>query len=105
MSDVSLKKSVIRCVHSCHLRDIKNGSYTFDKVGVYYGFHNYNRTAKQILELIDIIKNEVPDVEMCDLNVYEITTAQSNRHAHYTMVNVYVKTETVRGNINNYIPL
>ena len=100
-----MEKNVIRCIHNCQLRDIKNGSYAFDKVGVYYGFHNYNRTAKQILELIDIIKAEVPGVEMSDLNVYEITTAQSDRHAHYTMVNVYVDVNVVRNNLDNYIIL
>lgn len=100
-----MEKNVIRCIHSVQLRDIKNGSYVFDEVGVYYGFHNYNRTAKQILELIDIIKKEIPNVEMSNLNVYEITNAQSDRHAHYTMVHVYVKADIVRGNIDNYIAL
>lgn len=100
-----MEKNVIRCIHGCQLRDIKNGSYAFDRVGVYYGFHNYNRTAKQILELIDIIKSEVPNVEMCDLNVYEITTAQSDRHAHYTMVQVDVKTDVIRNNLDSYVIL
>lgn len=87
------------------MRDIKNGDYTFDRVGVYYGFHNYNRTAQQILKLIDIIQSEVPGVEMSDLHVYEITAAQSDHHAHYTMVHVYVKTDAVRDHIDNYIIL
>lgn len=98
-------KKIIRCINYSDLRDIKNGSYASDKVSVYYGFHNYNRTAKQILELIDIIRNEVPGVELDDINVYEITTAQSDRHAHYTMVHVYVKTDMVRKNLIDYIAL
>ena len=102
---MTTKKNVIRCIHSVQFRDIKNGSYAFDQVGVYYGFNNYNRTAKQILELIDIIKAEVPGVEMSELNVYEITTAQSDRHAHYTMVQVYVNVDVVRNNLCNYIIL
>ena len=100
-----MENNVIRCIHSAQLRDIKNDSYVFDTVGVYYGFHNYNRTAKQILELIDIVQKEIPGVKMSDLNVYEITKAQSDRHAHYTMVHVYVKANIVRSNIDNYTSL
>lgn len=100
-----MEKNVIKCIHSCQLRDIKNNSFAFDKVGVYYGFDNYNRTVKQILELIDIIQKDVPGVSMSELNVYEITKAQSDRHAHYTMVQVYVDVKTIRENLNNYIIL
>jgi UDP-N-acetylenolpyruvoylglucosamine reductase len=97
-----MEKNVIRCIHSVQLRDIKNGNCAFDKVGVYYGFNNYNRTAKQILELIDIIKKEVPDATMSELHVYEITRCQSDRHAGYTMINVYVDVNTVRDHLCNY---
>ena len=100
-----MKKSAIRCIHEENLRDIKNGSYEFDKVNVYYGFHNYKRTVEQLLELVSIIKSEIPDATMDALNVYEITTAQSNRHAHYTMVCVEVNTKTIRNNLQNYIAL
>lgn len=100
-----MNKNVIRCVHEAQMRDIKNGNYPFDEVGVYYGFHNYNRTMEQLLELVNIIKEEIPEANMKDLNVYEITNAQSDRHAHYTMVHVYVKAETVCNNLPNYIVL
>ena len=95
-------EKVLRCIHAGQFRDIKNGNYPFDVVGVYYGFPNYNRTAKQILELIDIIRKEVPNVGLSNLNVYEITKAQSDRHAHHTMVEVYVDTKTVKNNFQNY---
>ena len=95
-------EKVIRCIHASQFRDIRNGNYLADKVSVYYGLPNYNRTAKQILELIDVICKEVPNVDMNDLNVYEITTAQSDRHAHHTMVEVYVDAKTVQSNLQNY---
>ena len=100
-----MEKNVIRCIHSANMRDIKNDNYTRDQVGVYYGFHNYSRTAQQILELIDIIKGEIPGVKMSNLEVYEITRGQSDRHAHYTMVQVYVNTNVVRDNLRDYITL
>ena len=52
--------TVIRCVHGSTLREIKNGTYNAEKVGVYYGFENYKRTAQQILELINIIQDNQP---------------------------------------------
>ena len=48
--------AVIRCVHGSTLREIKNGTCNAERVGVYYGFENFKRTAKQILELINIIQ-------------------------------------------------
>ena len=100
-----MAKTLIRCLYNSDYYNLKNGQYNHDMVSVYYGFNNYNRTAKQVLELIDIVKNEVPGIDMSDLNVYEITTAQSDRHAHYTMVQVYMKTNVVCDNLNSYIIL
>lgn len=94
--------TVIRCVHGSTLRDIKNGTYNAEKVGVYYGFENYKRTAKQILELINIIQEEMHGIELDEMEVYEITRAQSDRHAHYTMVYISVNPDVVRENIGDY---
>lgn len=100
-----MKKNVIRCVHGVQLRDIKNDTFAFDKVGVYYGFNNYNRTVNHIMQLVDVIREEVPGVEVNNLTVYEITTAQSDRHAHHTMVQVYVDAKLVKENLSKYMIL
>jgi hypothetical protein len=97
-----MEQRVIRCVHAANLRDIKNGTYESDTVGVYYGFGNYNRTAKQIMTLVEVIKDELYGVELDEMEVYEITRAQSDRHAHCTMVYVSVSPDVVRENITDY---
>ncbi len=94
--------NVIRCVHGANLRDIKNGTYNAEKVGVYYGFENYKRTAKQIMDLINIIQDELYGIELDEMEIYEITRAQSDRHAHYTMVYISVDADVVRENIGDY---
>lgn len=94
--------AVIRCVHGSTLREIKNGTYNAEKVGVYYGFENYKRTAKQILELINVIQEEMHGIELDEMEVYEITRAQSDRHANCTMVYISVNPDVVRENIGDY---
>ena len=100
-----MPKVLIRCVHPENLYRIRKGTYEAEDVGVYYGFHNYNRTAKQIIELIDIIQSEIHGIEPEDMEVYEIAKSQSDRHAHYTMIYIRVPADTVRENIDEYIPL
>lgn len=99
------RKKVIRCIHGANLRDIKDGSFKSNKVGVYYGFRNYKRTATQILSLIRIARKENPALKPRDIEVYEISPGQSDRHAHHTMVYVDVDVDTVKKDLHNYISL
>lgn len=95
-------KRVMRCIHYSQFHDIKKGNCNQDSVSVYYGFDNYDRSATQILELINIVRNEMPGIELDKMNVYEITKAQSDRHAHQTMVQLFVPVDTIRNNIEAY---
>ena len=55
-------------------------------IGVYYGFDNYKRTMYQLNELADVIRSEVNLEDVYDMDVYEITQAQSCRYAGHTMI-------------------
>lgn len=63
-------------------------------IGVYYGFNNYKRTIYQLNELADIIRSEVNLVDVYDMEVYEITRAQSCRYAGHTMIYFNMPVET-----------
>lgn len=55
-------------------------------VGVYYGLNNYKRTMYQLNELAAIILAETTHVDVYDMEVYELTRAQSDRYAAHTMI-------------------
>ena len=97
--------NVIRCMHGGHLRGLKSGTPSPETIGVYYGFNNYSRNIQQLMTLVNVIKAEVPGITEKDMEVYEITPAQSDRHAHHTMIFLYVPTDLVRKNLDNYITL
>ena len=97
-----MQNKILRCIHESEFRAIKNGVFKNKKVGVYYGFDNYGRTAEQIMLLCDIVKTEIPHVALSDMSVYEITRAQSIRHANMTMIHVEESVENVANNIDNY---
>ena len=61
-----------------------------DRVFVYYGDNTYNRSVRHILDLCNEVNNDYPAIEYKDMEVYIISTHQSNRHAHITMIGVNI---------------
>ena len=97
--------NIIRCMHAGMLRGLQNDTLMPESVGVYYGFTGYQKNMAQLNILANTIKEEIPGITEKDMEVYEITTAQSNRHAHHTMIFVYAPTKLVRNNLGKYIAL
>lgn len=89
-------------VHGSVLADLKVGVFKGETVGVYYGFDTYNRSAEHHLELLGLIHEEFPNLPLKEIDFYEITTGQSNRHAHQTMAHISIPTEYVRERIDEY---
>jgi hypothetical protein len=97
-----MENKLIKCIHSYSRNAIKDGSFDSESVSVYYGFDTYNRNAEHHLELIGLIAEEFPRIDLKDIDFYEITTGQSNRHAHMTMAHVSVPVAHVRERIDEY---
>lgn len=87
------------------LTDIKAGAFKSEDVVVYYGFDNYERSAEHCLRIIDVIAKEFPGITMNEIEFYEITRAQSNRHAHQTKACVSVPVEDVLRHLDEYLIL
>ena len=93
---------LIRCVHENVFHDLKNSAFEGDCVAVYYGFNSYNSSVATIQKLVDIAKQENPNVTEDDMEVIFITRGMSIRHAHFTMIRVNQPVAHVTANLNNY---
>lgn len=97
-----MARTLIKCIHSYSRNNIKNGIFDSETVGVYYGFDTYNRSAEHHLELLGLIHEEFPNLPLKEIDFYEITTGQSNRHAHQTMAHISVPVDYVKERIDEY---
>ena len=97
-----MKHRLMKCIHSMCRADIINGRWTHATVSVYYGFDTYNRSADYLMELISLIHEEFPDISLKEIEFYEITTSQSNRHARQTMAHIMVPSEYAKAHIDDY---
>ena len=96
-----MEKKIVRCLHERDFPEIRDGKWPIDKCKVYYGFNNYSDAPAHINELVNIIKSETNAPE-CDMHVHYVTTKESIRHAHFTMVQITEDAKKVRKNIKDY---
>jgi hypothetical protein len=64
-----------------------------EKIGILYGFDNYNCSLKQIGELKEYILKDYPDTKDEDIEVWYIAPHESIRHARFTMLRISIPTE------------
>ena len=93
---------IIRCLHEDEFRDIRDGKWPHKRIRVYYGFNYYNHDLEYVDKIASVIQQELPGISKRDMEVYEVTTKASIRHAHFTTVKVIIDAEIVRNNFSNY---
>ena len=64
-----------------------------EKIGILYGFNNYNCDLKQIGELKESILKDYPETKDEDIEVWCIAPHESIRHARFTMLRVAIPTD------------
>lgn len=64
-----------------------------DKIGILYGFDNYNCTLDYLNDIKKEICKDYPNIKDKDIEVWFITPTESNRHARQTMLRVSIPIE------------
>jgi hypothetical protein len=93
---------VKKFLHSIDRNALRKGSSHKDRVVVYYGCDTYKRTVEHVHTLVMAIKEDFPDIPIAEMNVYEITKAQSDQHVGHTMVSFYANAQIVKNNLDSF---
>ena len=90
---IRLEKCVRQSFYKCTDEEIREFGNKHKGIPIFYGYNTYSADIPHIMKLRNAIKNDYPNIEDKDIEVWKIRESESRRHAHFTTLTFRIPAE------------